>query len=114
MGKPEGLIEDYLGKIAHEHGFLYYKFTSPAHSGVPDRILIGHGKTVFVELKRPGGDPRILQKRVFADMRKHGAIVYVVDSKKQAKELITKLTPLSWRPKRTNVKSSKFKIYSIN
>ena len=55
MGKPEGLIEDYLGKIAHEHGFLYYKFTSPAHSGVPDRILIGHGKTVFVELKRPGG-----------------------------------------------------------
>lgn len=114
MGKPEGLIEDYLGKIAHRHGFLYYKFTSPAHSGVPDRILIGHGKTIFVELKRPGGDPRILQKRVFADMRKHGAMVYVVDSKKQAKELITKLTPSAWRPKKTNVKSNKFKIYSIN
>ena len=114
MGKPEGIIEDYLGKIAKEHGFLYYKFTSPAHSGVPDRILIGHGQTIFIELKRPKGKPRKLQDRVFENMRKHGATVYVVDTKQQAKDLITKLTPKSWRPKKHIIKSSKYKIYSIN
>lgn len=114
MGKPEGIIEDYLGRIARTHGFLYYKFTSPAHSGVPDRILIGHGKTIFIELKRPGSQPRKLQERVFNKMRQHGAIVYVVDTKEQALKTIESLTPAGWQPKKHTIKSSKFKIYSIN
>ena len=55
MGKPEGIIESYLSKTAKEHGFLSMKFTSPNLNGVPDRIIIGNGYTVFVEVKKPDG-----------------------------------------------------------
>ena len=51
MGKPEGTIENYLIKKATENNCLCYKFVSPGKRGVPDRIVIGKGKTIFVELK---------------------------------------------------------------
>lgn len=88
MGKPEGVIEDYLAEQCKKHDCLCYKFTSPSRSGVPDRIVIGHAQTVFVELKAPGEKPRKLQKAVIHDMRIHGAIVYVIDTKAGVDELM--------------------------
>lgn len=81
MGKPEGAVESYFVKQAKKHGFLYFKFTSPSNNGVPDRIIIGHGLTIFVELKAPGEKPRKLQTVVIDDMRNHGANVFVIDTK---------------------------------
>lgn len=98
MGKPEGKIENYLAKISKQNGFLYLKFTSPGHIAVPDRCIIGHGLTVFVELKRPGGSPRDDQKYRFSEMKKYGAKVYVVDTKEEADNLITKLLKMA-KPK---------------
>lgn len=44
-------------------GCLVLKFVSPGNSGVPDRLVfIPGGKLVLVELKRPGGKLRPLQK----------------------------------------------------
>lgn len=80
MGK-ESVIESYLRKQAKSNDFLCYKFVSPANDGVPDRVLIGHGQTIFVETKAPGEKPRKLQERVFQRMRDHGADVFVLDTK---------------------------------
>lgn len=88
---PEGRVEDYLGKLCKQYDVLYYKFTSPGIRGVPDRILIGQGKTVFVELKRPGGKPRPSQVDVFSRIKSHGGKLYVVDSKLSAISLMKKL-----------------------
>lgn len=113
VGKPEGIIEDYLGKLAKEYGFLYYKFTSPANAGVPDRCLVGHGMTFFVELKKPGGHTQKIQDAVFSNIRRHGGIVYIVDSKSSARALLNKLVP-NYQPKKPNVPTSnKFKIMSV-
>lgn len=90
MGKPEGQIESYLIKQAKKYGFLYYKFTAPGRNGVPDRILIGHGHTIFIELKRPGGKLRELQEEIINDMKSHGAEVYVLDTKSAVDNLINK------------------------
>ena len=49
MGKAEGYVEDYLIKQAKAHNHLCFKFISPGIDGVPDRILIGNGKTIFIE-----------------------------------------------------------------
>lgn len=81
MGKPEGAVENYLIKQADVHDSLFYKFSAWGKTGVPDRIIIGHGRTVFVELKAPGEEPRRLQKEVIKEMREHGAIVCVIDTK---------------------------------
>lgn len=90
MGKPEGKIENYLVKKSEDLGFLCYKFL-PSTSGVPDRILIGYGQTVFVETKRPKGTLRRLQEVIVGKMREHGAIVYVADTKEQIDELLKQL-----------------------
>lgn len=60
-------IEAYLVRRIKAIGGVAYKFTSPAHRGVADRIVcLPDGKTWFVELKAPGGRLSPLQK-VFAD-----------------------------------------------
>lgn len=86
--KPEETVETYLRKRAEELGFLCYKFISPANDGVPDRLLVGHGKTFFVETKAPGGKPRKLQARVIARINQHGGLAYVAASKEAVDTLL--------------------------
>lgn len=57
------------------------KFVSPGIRGVPDRVLLlPHGFTVFVEVKKPGGAPRPDQTLVHRRMALSCATVLVVDS----------------------------------
>ena len=60
-------IEKKVCEYARSKGVLAYKFTSPAHRGVADRVVCLPGGAVwFVELKAEGGRLSPLQK-VFAD-----------------------------------------------
>ena len=83
MGKPEGKVEDYLIKKCEEHGFLCYKFVSPGRNGVPDRIVIGRGHTVFIELKSEDGKPSKLQLLNAKRMTEAGADVRFCFSKSE-------------------------------
>ena len=63
----EKQIEAYLVKRVKALGGVAYKFTSPAHRGVADRVVCLPGGVVwFIELKAPDGRLSPLQK-VFAD-----------------------------------------------
>lgn len=87
--KPiENDIETYLYEQAKKHDILCYKFIAPSTRGVPDRILIGNGKTIFLELKRPGEKPRKLQFAIHKRMREHGATVFVADTKELVNDVI--------------------------
>lgn len=88
MKQIENDVETYLYNQAKKHNILCYKFTAPSTTGVPDRILIGNGKTVFLELKRPGEKPRKLQIAIHKRMREHGATVFVADTKPLVDEVI--------------------------
>ncbi len=60
-------IEAYLVKSVRRIGGVAYKFTSPAHRGVADRVVcLPDGSTWFIELKTESGRLSPLQK-VFAD-----------------------------------------------
>jgi len=60
----ESSIEKAICKYARENGWLCYKFVSPSHKGVPDRLFINqHGVTCYLEIKRPGEKPTPLQLR---------------------------------------------------
>lgn len=82
----ESDIEQHLRNLAQQHDVLCIKAISSSHNGIPDRILVGKhavtgdGVTAFVEVKRPGGTPRALQRHVIRDLVRHGAIVAVTDS----------------------------------
>lgn len=79
MPVKESKIESKLKDKIEAMSGLYYKFTSPSNTGVPDRVVIYNGLIVFVELKRPGEEPRPRQKFVIREMRRSGAKVAVIN-----------------------------------
>ena len=65
----EKQIERYLVDRVKLLGGRAYKFTSPAHRGVADRIVcLPNGQTWFVEVKTEGGRLSALQKVFMSDM----------------------------------------------
>lgn len=88
MGKPEGTIENYLRDRCRHMGYICFKFAPCGINGIPDRIVIGNGQTVFVELKAPGERPRKNQIAIHRKMRAAGAVVYVIDNKPDVDALL--------------------------
>lgn len=84
-------VEAHLLARCRQVGLLCLKFTSPARAGVPDRVVIAPAGTVFVEVKRPGGQLRRLQQVVIEKMRQAGAEVHVVDTIERVDELVDEL-----------------------
>lgn len=94
MGKPEGIIEDYLIKQSKQHDAICWKFVSPGQRGVPDRIVIYNGQVHFVELKSEDGNLSEQQKTKIKLLQKHKANVHVLNSKKAINQFFNKLTAL--------------------
>lgn len=100
MGKPEGIIENYLQAQSELHNFLCLKFISPSYSGVPDRILLGidgnkQSRVIFVETKSETGSVRELQNYVIQNMKFHGADVRIINTKEKVNELFKELMSVS-------------------
>ncbi len=55
--------------------------------GIPDLCVILNGRTVWVELKKPGGYLRPVQKEVIAKMQLAGAEVFVAKTIDEFKEI---------------------------
>lgn len=66
-------------KRLENHGFKVRKLKTPGYNGIMDRIILwpvyAPKPPTFVEIKRPGEAPRLLQVRVAQDMRKRGCDV---------------------------------------
>jgi len=77
----EKTIERYLKSEVKKAGGLSYKFSSPAHRGVPDQIVLIWGNVHFVEVKSLRGKLSKLQEKCIADMLVHTNNVHVVYSK---------------------------------
>lgn len=74
----EAQVEARLGRLKR-YGFAVYKLRTPGNSGVMDRMILWPtyfpGPPIFVELKRPGKEPRPLQEAIANDWRKRGVDV---------------------------------------
>ena len=88
----ESQLETALVRYARENGILTYKFSSPAHRGVPDRIFIHRGRVLFLELKRPGNVPTKLQEHVMAQIQEAGADCLWTSDLDTAKAILDNLT----------------------
>ncbi len=91
MGRPEGQVEEYLVEKSEERGYLCYKWVSPGRRGVPDRILIGNGHVIFVELKSSVGVLSKSQQLMIPRLREHGADVRVIRSRSEVDALLEEL-----------------------
>ena len=90
----ESNIEKYFVQTVARMGGTAYKFTSPAHRGVSDRIACLPGGAVwFVELKAPGGRLSPLQKLFAARMKELGQNYTILWSKTEIDEWALNLDP---------------------
>lgn len=78
-------LEKKLIKKVEAKGCLTYKFESPGHRGVPDRIVISpSGIVYFVELKKPKtGRLSALQKWNIAQIKAHDGHIYTINNDKE-------------------------------
>ena len=91
----EKQIEKAVCDYAKSKGVLCYKFVSPGHAGVPDRMFITPaGKVFFVEFKRMGGKATPLQMREIERLQLQGVYVVIVDDVEQGVALVDRV--LRW------------------
>ena len=85
----EKQIEKAVCDYAKEKGCLVYKFSSPGHAAVPDRMFILPGGRMFmIEFKAPGKKPTAPQLREHLRLRAMGVSIDVVDSINLGREII--------------------------
>ena len=85
-------IERKLVSAVKSRGGICPKFVSPGFDGMPDRVvLLPHGKMGFVEVKRPGEQPRPLQKARHKILRRLGFLVFVLDGEEQIGGMIDEI-----------------------
>ena len=92
----EKQIEWHLVKKIKDAGGIAYKFVSPAHRGVADRIVVlPGGGVVFVELKAADGVLSPLQKVFADDMARLGQNYIVLKSKEEVDAFVATVSRVS-------------------
>ena len=90
MSTRESALEKKLVAYGKKLGLLCYKFTSPGHPGVPDRLFIRpEGKVLFLEIKAPGKKPEALQIREMNAFRTHTSFVGWVDNQQSGVDVLS-------------------------
>lgn len=77
----EKQIEKAVCDYAKSKKILAYKFSSPGHAAVPDRMFVMPGGKMFmIEFKAEGKKPTAPQIREHIRLMQQGISVYVVDN----------------------------------
>ena len=85
----EKQIEKAVCDYAKSKGLLHYKFTSPGHLGVPDRMFVTKRGTIFfIEFKSESGKTTPSQEREIARLAGHNVTVFVVHGVDNGKDII--------------------------
>ena len=93
----ESEVERQFVEAVRAAGGQALKFTSQSMNGVPDRlVLLLGGKCAFVELKAPGKQMRLLQRKRRQQLEALGFPVFCVDRPEQIQPTIDAL--IHWSP----------------
>lgn len=87
----ESYIENKVCEYAKQKGCLVFKFNSSSQRGVPDRIFITEKGVFFVEFKRTGFKPTLLQNHVFSKFKEKNQDVYIIDDIETGKSFINEI-----------------------
>lgn len=74
----ESKIQSKIVKRYESDGWLVVKLLTTTMNGIPDLMCLKNGKTIFIEVKRPGQKPRPLQEYRHDQLRKQGFEVIVL------------------------------------
>lgn len=91
MHALEAVVEAEVSRYAMSQGVMTLKLNVSGRRGWPDRIYLWRGKTIFIEFKREGEQPRKLQEFIHGQLRGNGFEVYVVDALGEGRAIIDSL-----------------------
>jgi len=77
----ESLVDKWLKRCVEEANGLTMKMHPITNAGVPDRIVHFRGMTFYVELKKTGEAPTLLQIEMHKRLKAKGIETYVLDVK---------------------------------
>lgn len=86
-GKLESAIQAAIRSELQGRGWLVTKCGAMSVNGWPDLVAIRGGRTVWIEVKRPGGVLSAIQMHRHNEMRKAGAEVYTVQGVAEVRAL---------------------------
>ena len=84
----EKTIEDQARDWALRDGWMVRKVSWVGRKGAPDRVFLRDGRTIFIEMKRPGDQPREIQWVEIKALRQAGVIVEYADSVESVKAIL--------------------------
>ncbi|MGG6839461.1 UNVERIFIED_CONTAM: VRR-NUC domain-containing protein [Streptococcus canis] len=88
----EKVVEKKLVSEVKKRGGICPKWVSPSFGGVPDRLVfLPKGKFGMVEVKAPGGKPRLLQVTRHKMFDGLGFKVHVLDSIEKIGEVLDEI-----------------------
>lgn len=79
MKQKESAIQSAIRKRLENDGWLVNKLILTSKPGTPDLIAHKDGRTIYIEVKRPGEKPRPLQAHRMEQIRRQGIEVYTID-----------------------------------
>lgn len=83
MGKKERPLESVIQariiKRMEAQGYYVIKLQLTNKNGIPDLLCLKNGKASFIEVKRPGEKPRVLQEYRHNELRELGFDVMILD-----------------------------------
>lgn len=99
-------IEKRIRAYAVSKGCLFEKFVSPAKRGVADRCIIAPGgATGWLEIKRPGGKPTVLQLERLNEKQALGCTASWCDNVADGCKFVDGLVAMSVRMGTLNLKA---------
>ena len=87
----ESAVEKQICDWAKAQGIRTYKFISPGRKGVPDRMFMKDGIVSFLEIKRPGEKPTLLQCREIRMMLEQSVLAFWCDNAPQGIQILTNI-----------------------
>jgi hypothetical protein len=85
----EKTVEATFTDAVRVRGGACLKLSVLGRRGYPDRLVLYRGRAWFVELKRPGEEPRPDQERAHRKLARWGFPVTVVDRREQVEPLVS-------------------------
>ncbi len=76
----ESKIEKEVCEYARTLGWTVYKFVSPGLRGVPDRMFLRDGVSIFIEFKASGKKPSKIQFKRIKELNEIGFYACWIDS----------------------------------
>jgi len=89
VDRKESSIEAAVDEYAFKQGFLPRKLNNSASDGWPDKLYVSHiGQHFYIEFKRQGEEPRLLQYYRIMSLLSRNCDVYIVDNVEDGKYVI--------------------------